>query len=194
MFKHGFKAQSERRSVEYRKKLGINADDPLSAFNLADHLNIAVAKASEIEGLAVTDLQQLTVHDAQSWSALTISSGLQSVVIYNCSQSPPRVNSVVMHELSHVILGHELSDPSYVEGEVLLAGNYNKSDEAEADWLGGALLLPRPALLRLRSDNLSDLEVTEKYGVSVDMLQWRVRMTGVEKQMYHSRRKSNKLL
>lgn len=189
MLKRGFKAQSERRAAEYRKQFGLRTDEPLSGFDLSEHLSVNVVKASDVEGVSKDDLMQLTVTDARGWSAFTISNGVKNLIVYNCSQSPPRVNSVVMHELSHIILGHQFSTPSYVEGEVMLHGNYSKQDEAEADWLGATLLLPRPALLKILSDGLDSEQSKKYFNVSAQMLEYRMRMTGVRHQMSYRRKR-----
>ncbi len=57
---------------------------------------------------------------------------------------------VLMHELSHIMLGHELATASRTADGHFLNGNYDEAQEREADWLGGTLLLPRPALLWMR--------------------------------------------
>ena len=76
----------------------------------------------------------------------------------------------------------------FAGGEDLALRGYNASAEEEADWLAAALLLPREALVHLRSRRVSDLEACELYGVSNQMLAFRMRVTGVERQF--SRRKT----
>lgn len=183
MLKRGFKAQSERRSAEFRKQLGLEVYEPLSAFALAKHLNVRCSKASDVKGVDKQDIRQLVEIDSKSWSAFTLSNGGTSVVIYNCSQSPPRVNSVLMHELSHIILGHELYEPSYLENDVFLHGNFSEENEAEADWLGAALLLPRPALVAILESGIVPEVARNTYNVSKQMYDYRMRITGVPFQM-----------
>lgn len=65
----------------------------------------------------------------------------------------------------------------------LVPGNYSRTQEDEADWLLGTLLLPRPALLEVRSRNLYDRQIKNEYCVSNDMIKWRFRMTGVNYQL-----------
>ena len=190
-FRRGFKSQCERRSVEFRKDLGLAPSAPLSAFNLAKHLGITVWSTSEIEDLSEDDLANLNDPGDDSWSALTIQLGAKHLVIYKNVASQPRINSVVMHEISHIVLGHELSDACVLGDGSLVPRNFSQEQEDEADWLGGTLLLPRPALLEIRRSRLTDAVAQTKFNVSVDMLRWRVRMTGVDYQLNRVRRSAN---
>jgi len=110
-------------------------------------------------------------------------------VLFNSSQSAPRVNSVIMHELAHIVLGHELHSASLTDDGHLVPSNYSQDQEDEADWLGGTLLLPRPALLQIRREALSDAAAMSKFLASEEMLRWRFRMTGVDYQLGYGRRK-----
>lgn len=188
MLRRGFKSQCERRSVEIRKSLGLAQDDPLAGIHLAAQFGAVVWNERDIGGLPAIDLHQLTVLDGQSWSAFTIRVGSRHLVLFNSSQSPPRINSVIMHELAHIALGHELHSASLSEDGHLVPSNYNQDQEDEANWLGGTLLLPRPALLRIRREGLSDVAAMNRYSASEEMLKWRFRMTGVDHQIGYQRR------
>lgn len=190
MLRRGFKSQSERRSTELRRQLRLAPDSPINASDVAEHVGgITVWSASQVNGLSSADLHQLTVKDAKSWSAFTLRHGEQHLIVYNPAQSQPRTNSVVMHELSHILLGHELSSVGLSNDGHLVPGNYDQDQEDEADWLGGTLLLPRPALLAIRREGLSDEQARELFLVSHQMLTWRFRMTGVDYQLAHIERK-----
>ncbi|MEO5805580.1 ImmA/IrrE family metallo-endopeptidase [Devosia sp.] len=169
--------------MEIRKSLGLRADDALHGSELAAQMRATVWNETDVRGLPEIDLKQLTVLDGQSWSAFTLRIGTRHLVLYNSSQTPPRVNSVIMHELAHIALGHELHSASLSDDGHLIPSNYNQDQEDEADWLGGTLLLPRPTLLRIRRERLSDGEAMTKFQASEEMLKWRFRMTGVDHQL-----------
>ena len=188
MLRRGFKSQCERRSAEIRKSLGLAHDDPLNGVNLAQQVGATVWNERDIEGLPAADLRQLTIVDGQSWSAFTIRIATRHLVLFNSSQSAPRINSVIMHELAHIALGHELHSASLSEDGHLIPSNYNQDQEDEADWLGGTLLLPRPALLRIRREGLSNAAAMDLFQASEEMLKWRFRMTGVDYQMGYGRK------
>jgi Zn-dependent peptidase ImmA (M78 family) len=146
-------------------------------------MGVTLWNEQSVRGLPDSDLRQLTLLDGDSWSAFTLRIGIHHLVLYNSVQSAPRINSVVMHELAHITLGHELHSASLSEDGHLVPSNYNQDQEDEADWLGGTLLLPRPALLRIRRENLDDATAMHRFQASSEMLKWRFRMTGVDFQL-----------
>jgi Zn-dependent peptidase ImmA (M78 family) len=156
---------------------------------LAQHIGVTVWSAAEVDGLPKEDLHQLTKKDWDSWSAFALRIRDRHLVVFNPAQSPPRTNSVVMHEMSHIMLGHELASAGMTSDGHLIPSNYNQEQEHEADWLGGTLLLPRPALLAIRRAGLTDDQAMNEYLVSRHMLTWRFRMTGVDYQLANVRRK-----
>ena len=178
----GFKSRCEEISRGLRLELGLMPENPLKVENLAMHLGILVWSVSEI-GLDEDALRQLVEVDSDSWSAITVSVLDKDAVIYNPTHSSRgRHSSNIMHELAHLILDHDPTTMFFIgEGELALRG-YDSSIEEEANWLAGALLLPRPALVHIRRRRLSDGAACEIYGVSNQMLNYRMRMTGVERQ------------
>jgi Zn-dependent peptidase ImmA (M78 family) len=94
-----------------------------------------------------------------------------------------------MHELAHIILGHELAFAMFSDSGDFTPSTYDQDQEDEAAWLGATLLLPRPALLWMRRRCLSDEEASTHFGVSPDLLRWRIRMTGIDYQLSFGARK-----
>jgi Zn-dependent peptidase ImmA (M78 family) len=168
--------------------LGLPGVGPVDAFRLASQEKVTVWSISDVPGLAVEDLTHLTQTDGDSWSGVTLKINERHLIVYNSSQSPRRINSVVMHELSHIMLGHELETPHQTSDGMLITANYNREQELEADWFAGTLLLPRPALLWMRNKKMSDEMASSHFGVSMDMLRWRIRMTGIDIQIANFRR------
>ena len=185
-FRRGFKSQCERRAVEVRKDLRLNNLAPLNAFDLANHFKITVWSTIDIVQLSQIDQKNLNEDDEDSWSALTLRDGIHNLIIYKEYQSKYRINSVVMHELSHIMLGHELANACKLEDGSVVPSNFTEDQEDEANWLAGTLLLPRPLLLFIEREKFSHQHVTEEFGVSQDMLIWRKRMTGVSYQIKNS--------
>lgn len=187
MLRRGFKSQCERRAVEVRKDFNLLPADPMSAIGYATAAGITVWSERDIEELPQADRDQLTIDDPDSWSAFVIRINHKHLVLFNSTQPQARVNSVVMHELSHILLGHKLTSAGISEDGHLLPTVYDQDQEDEANWLAGTLLLPRPALLKIRYDRMTDDAAMENYGVSREMLTWRLRMTGVDFQLGNRR-------
>ena len=182
-FRRGFKSQCERRSVEFRKQLKLAQAAPLSYQFLADYLGVTVWSVVDVAGLSGNDRATLIDNSDDSWSALTMRVNTDHLVIYKPVRSRGRINNVVMHELAHIILGHDLAEACIMEDGSLAPVNYDQEQEEEADWLAGTLLLPRPALMQIRMNGMDDKAACEHYQVSMDMLKWRYRMTGVDYQL-----------
>lgn len=189
MLRRGFKSQSEKRSLQLRKSLGLTPTSPLLATALAEQIGVTVWGASDVKGLSEDDLNQLTVTDSDSWSAFTLRVNNRHLIVYNPAQRLPRINSVMMHELSHIMLGHELTSAGLTSDGHLIPSNYDQDQEDEADWLGGTLLLPRPALMNIRRAKMTDDDAMLNYQVSKQMLTWRFRMTGVDYQLANAQKK-----
>ena len=184
----GFKSRCEEISRHLRLELGLSSTAPITVERLATYLDVSVWSLSEI-GLSEEDLRQLVDVDGTSWSAITVSVFDKYAVVFNPTHSDGRHSSNVMHELSHLVLGHDPTTMFFIgEGELALRG-YNSDIEEEADWLAGTLLLPRDALVHIRKLRMPDEQARMIYNVSNRMLNYRLRMTGVDRQFGHRSRK-----
>jgi hypothetical protein len=188
-FRRGFKSQCERRAVEFRRDLQLAEHDALSAIALAHSLDVVVWSTTDVEGMSLSHLEALNDPFDDSWSAFTLRISNRHLIVTKDVPSKGRLNSVTMHELSHIILGHNLAEAMTTDDGALVPASFDQVQEQEADWLGSALLLPRPALVKVLYENRTQASVCEEYGVSADMLRWRLRMTGVEFQLKRSLRR-----
>ena len=185
----GFKSRCEAISRSLRLDLGLSHADPLSVALVAGHLNITMWSLADLR-LENEDFHQLACVDGESWSAFTVSAFGRDAIIVNPSRSTARYSSDVMHELAHLILGHQPSTMFFVrDGEVALRG-FNTTIEEEANWLAGSLLLPRAALVHIKHNRLPQSRACTLYGVSKEMLKYRLNVTGVNRQFRNSRKES----
>lgn len=173
MFERGFKSWCERVAVTQRSELNLQPTDALDARRLASHLGVIVWTADQVPELDFKYLSVLIREDPDSWSAITLCTGARDLIILNPVHSEGRLASDIMHELAHIILGHEPARVEVSKDGFLILSTYNKEQEEEAKWLSGCLLLPREALLFIRRSGLSAEMVAAKYGVSVAMLTFR---------------------
>ena len=183
MFKRGFKTTCERLAIEKRVQLGLRAGDPIDPWALAAALGIRVLTPHDVPGVSATCLQRLLRDDPDSWSAVTLRvGGHRDLVIVNSAHSKARQASNLVHELAHVILAHVPTRVDVTPDQQLLLRTHDSNQEDEAAWLAGCLLLPRPALLVIARDGGASLDTARRYGVSVEMLTYRLRVSGVEIQ------------
>jgi Zn-dependent peptidase ImmA (M78 family) len=173
VFERGFKSWCERVAVTQRSELNLEPSDSLDARHLASHLGVMVWTADQVPELDAKYLSVLTREDPDSWSAVTLCTGARDLIIVNPVHSEGRLASDIMHELAHIILGHEPARVEVSKDGFLILSTYDKDQEEEAKWLSGCLLLPREALLLIRRRGLSTKIAAAKYGVSVPMLTFR---------------------
>jgi len=184
--RRGFKALAERNALAARSALGRGPLDPLDAWEYARYLNVVVVNFASL-GLSEDAVQQLTVTDQSSWSAMTLKDDGITLIVLNPSHAPSRQPNNLMHELAHIELDHQPARVDVSETGVLLLSDYSDDQELEADWHAGALLVPRDGLLEMRAQGASTADIASHFGVSEALCQWRLRMTGVDAQMRRRR-------
>ena len=178
--RRGFKSEAEKISKDLRGQLGKNASDPLSPEEVAQLLGIEIRAGDEL--IPLERFRELEDLQPGAFSACTLkpSSG-RVVIVHNPLYSQSRRNSDVTHEIAHTLLGHELSRIEKI-GDLTFR-SCDPTQEEEAGWLSGSLLLPRPLLLREIGSGEEASAIAEKYKVSEEMARYRIRVTGVERQL-----------
>ncbi|MCZ6772978.1 MAG: ImmA/IrrE family metallo-endopeptidase [Proteobacteria bacterium] len=169
-----------------RGQLGLSPIARLDPWAYADSLGIFVRGADELD-LPSIHVQQLLVNDSDSWSGMTLKEDGIVIVVLNSSHARTRQSSTLMHEVSHVVLEHVPASVEVSSSGLLLLSEFSEDQEDEANWLMGALLLPRPALLQEQNGERSLTDIAMKFEISEDLVRWRLRMTGVDRQLRRRR-------
>ena len=185
----GFKAWAERSSTSLRKELGLNSGDALNPKDLAECLGVRLCTPLDIPGVPSKVLNQLLEKDPWGWSAVSHVSKGRPLVIYNPKHSAGRRASDIMHELAHIILDHDPGKMIMSQDGTMVMRSYDRKQEEEANWLGWSILLPREALVSARRLRLSNLQIAQKYGVTEDLVEFRLRVTGVKAQFGRAARR-----
>jgi Zn-dependent peptidase ImmA (M78 family) len=183
----GFKAWCERMALSLRSELDIAAEAPLAANRLAEHLDITLKTLRDFPEMPGDVVSQLTVADPSGWSAVSFDLGGATTIIHNDRNSAGRQSSDIMHELAHVIRGHEPSQLILSDSFDFAMRSYDSKQEDEANWLGWAILLPRPALGRCADLGMSNKEIALEYTVSEQLVAFRRRITGIDRQKSSTR-------
>jgi Zn-dependent peptidase ImmA (M78 family) len=100
----------------------------------------------------------------------------------NPTNSAARESTDIMHELSHLLRNHEPSQIILSSTGNFAMRSFDAKQEDEANWLGGALLLPRIVLVECMEAGMTSAEIADRHGVSMALTDYRLRMTGVERQ------------
>ena len=191
---HGFPAKAERKAVSLRAELGLKPHDPLCAFRLCEHLNIHVVVAEQMVqmvGLSQSNASELCNPEGKYWSAVTMpyhpSQKASHLIIHNSAHSSARQQSNIMHEVGHILCGHQLSAFDISNGLPDYMRDCPVEQELEADCMGWTLLLPRPALLMALTNGWNHADIMQHYSVSADMVRLRINKTGIMRQLSYMR-------
>jgi len=179
VFRHGFKSWCERIALEKRSELGLKPVDRLDPYALAKRLAVVVRFPKDVPGLSGECLKRLLQDDPDSWSAVSLRKGAKTLIIMNSAHSKARLASDLMHELAHLLLNHSPARVDVTEDLQLLLRTHDRTQEDEANWLAGCLLLPRLAVMSVHRKRQLATDAAHEYGVSVDMLNYRLKVTGV---------------
>lgn len=184
-FRWGFKKECERICHEVRSELRLERYAAFDPFALAKHLLIP---CESIEDYANEDgcqwaVDHLTEEGCDEFSAAMVYRGTRGRILYNGQNSPARMRSDIAHELSHVLLEHE-PGPVRAGGE---SRTWNPEQEREAAWMSGVLLVPEHVALSIARRGTPITGAASSYGVSVDLMQWRLRMSGALKRVLRER-------
>ena len=176
---YGFKAKANRIAVGVRRQLGLATNSSLNVHALAAHLGVSVVQLSAFKELCAEQVAQLTKHDSGGFSASLISFGDgRRMLIVNDDHSLARQNSDIAHEIGHTLLVHPLEVLSSMMG----CRDFDPGLEDEADHLAGYLLIPNQAAWYIVNSRMAiDLAQTT-YGVSRQMLNWRLNMSGARRK------------
>lgn len=184
--RRGFKTEANALAAEIRQELGLRALDRLDPLVLAEHLAIPVIALSNLlaEAPAVTYLLDV---EPRSFSAVTIFDGLRRLIVHNDRHTPGRQNSNIGHELAHGLLLHPPRPAVDHRGCRL----WDQEIEEEADWLAGVLLVPEDAALAVARGRTwqTEAEAALHFGVSEQMLTYRVNITGARIRVQRARKR-----
>lgn len=172
----GFKAFAEKLAIQVRTEMGIPAHGRLCAFRLTEFLGVQTlgfsTLAESARSVGVTE-KQLSALESEVHGMCVPLIGTGRAILYNDKNHPTRQQSDVAHEISHILLRHPLAD--IVSGAV---SQRSKELEEEAAHLGGTLLLPMPAALRVLRQGMSVDAAAAEYGISSEMVIYRCNVSG----------------
>jgi len=126
------------------------------------------------------------VVESGAFSAVTVFSGSERMIVYNDAHSVGRQASDITHECSHGLLLH----PPAPALDGVGCRNWDAVVEDEAQWLAGALLVTEEAALTVVRRGMTPVDGAGMLGVSEPMIQWRVNVTGARKRVARGRRRA----
>lgn len=185
LFVRGFKTRADKIAEDYRREMGLSIFKPLDAFKLASHLDVPVFSIADVfSGLDKTE-EAAKLNETFNAVWLVNEDG-DKIILHNETQTVFRQQSNLMHELAHIILGHTVSRETRFVCMLYGLHSYNKQQEEEAKYLGACLQITRPALLWVLKEGWSEKRISEYFNASVEMVRFRIQISGVAKQRTHT--------
>lgn len=182
--RRGFKTAAEKLALETRATIGLDAEQRLDPAILAEHLSIPIITLDDLRRAVPEDVEHLLNGGSRSFSAVTVLRENKKVIVINPAHPAGRQSNTLVHELSHVLLGHP-AGPAF---DHLGSRNWKQEYEDEADHLAGCLLAPRKGLIPVMTRLGNSLEAgAEHYGISVQLMRQRWNQTGAAMQVRRAR-------
>ena len=177
--RRGFKTESERRAGDLWEAMGLRPSDAMDGIGLAKYLGCIVRCADELVDIAkLKELQR--IQDNAFFACTFELSNNRRAIVYS-PLSPERINSDVAHEVAHVLLDHRLTRLTRILGVAFQS--CDTTQEEEANWLAGCLLLPRVALMHDLKKRMSVKRIATSRVLSEQMVHYRINVTGANRQV-----------
>ena len=172
----GFKAEAERRALALWEEVGSILTDSLDLDACAAALGARLVQANSLVPMA--RLRELEDLQSSSFSACTFEVQGSPVIVLNPLRGPERQRADCAHELAHIALRHEMRVPERLGNLVFFTGNPDQ--EEEANWMAGAILLPRTAVLKAALHGMDADALAEHYQTTKQMATFRLNATGAK--------------
>ncbi|MES2461750.1 MAG: ImmA/IrrE family metallo-endopeptidase [Armatimonadota bacterium] len=169
-----FCRRCEKIAVDQRRLLNRSPYDPLRGEELAQWHGVQLREPNTMPGDA---REAATIVVAQSdWDAVLLPSLPNDVriILLRPHVSPARRQSTIMHEIAHLLLGH---DPLAWNEQTGGFETRRKADETEAAYLGGCLQIPEVALRWAVQSYLTIGRTASHFGASERMVRYRADIT-----------------
>ena len=181
----------ELRALGLRDFAGVNGDQPLDPFALAQFARLMVVDFAAVEGLSPESRAHLLGAAADQWSGGACSQPLPNgwrLVILNPAHGPQRNRATLMEEVAHIFLGHQANRLAVITDQRssksaskssgrMLARDYNQADEEAAYAVGAAALVPYAALRGLVHKGRTAQEIARHFRVSRQLAEYRLKVT-----------------
>jgi IrrE N-terminal-like domain len=133
----------EQVALEVRADLGLTVGDAFSPRELAEQQAIKIETIERFLPAFPAEVNRLVREGPEAFAAATVFCGTRCLILVNPSQSKREEALSIAHELAHRELEHEPTWPLFDE-----QGRRRRSDseEAQADYLAGAMFVPRSSL------------------------------------------------
>lgn len=169
------RAKMNDLAVEERANLGLTVFEPLDLHLLAEEYGIPIYRLTDLADEQAREAVAYFSRDgSHHWSAALIPIGPSRLIIENDTHALARRRSSIGHELSHHLLEHPFAEMILTDDG---CRRFDPKQEDQATYLSGQLLVPEQAARRAAFDGWTNDQVAQRFGVSMQFAQ--MRMKGV---------------
>lgn len=178
----------QKLAEEERRHLGLADFQALDPHRLADEYGVPVYSLDDLANEAPEAAAHFSQRGARRWSAALIPIGSSRVIIENNTHASVRRRSSIGHELGHHLLEHPFETLILADDQ---CRRFDPKREKEATFFAGHLLIPEAAAKRAAFQDWSNQQVAEKFEVSVQFAQMRMKGVRVLAQRALKRQAAN---
>lgn len=170
--------------MKLRSLAGVSSRELLNPWALAPKVGLTVVPMDDfISTLPEEVAHHLLNGGGSAWSGGVLPIPLPDgsrLCILNSKHSEHRRKITLMEEISHVHLKHQ---PTKLvsEGSGVRARDFDTRQEQDAYGIGAAALLPWAAFFSAINDGMSVPELSAHYGVSTQLIEYRIKICGASR-------------
>lgn len=178
---HYSKDELERMAEDFRKDLGLKADEALDSLKVNVE-GVTVTGVSHTPCLDRATVSRLTGNSCDEWSAMSVP--LNAVcdkwtILLNDCHTPERQRVTVLEEFWHILLEHKLTKVARIADSY--GRTYDPIEEHDAYYLASASLLPKGAIFEAVAKGKSSKEIAQIFGTSPELADYRLKRLGLWK-------------
>ncbi len=148
-----FKIWAEYLSAKVRV-LTNAGNGSINPYRVAELFEVSIFSPADIPDLSPATLSALdTMQHEVSWYTVTVRSGNRTAVIVNSTLNEEDEHTVLVTELSHLMMTHIGSSKHLSAEGIWFTARYTEMQRAQATWLANCLKTPRKSILPSASAN-----------------------------------------
>lgn len=188
-----FVREIEDHARAIRTKANVGSTERLDPRQLATQFDAIVVEPRQLKSLTPEDLSLIAEMNAKEWSGagIRLPNG-RLLILLNPNQTDERAAVTIVEEICHCFFAHAPSE-LIVNAAGFARTKFNEATEAEAYWTAAAVLVPAHGLAMSVFRGATADDIASAYGVSVDLVEFRIKVLGLWSMHKNSRNRREKV-
>lgn len=175
------KSEMEKMAEQLRAELNSKTHQSFDALKVRVG-GVEVITPKEIITLAKQCFDYLTGAGKDEWSAMSVpldSFNKRWAVLRNDTHKVERQRVTYLEECWHIMLGHKLTRIAKLADSY--GRTYDANEEHDAFYLAAATMVPKESIIRAIEEKRSSKSIADQFGVSTDLVEYRIKRLGLWK-------------